>query len=426
MSARPRLLVIMGSGETSPTMVKTHRQVFSRLGPDPVPAVLLDTPFGFQENADDISARAVEYFRESVGRTVEVASFRRAQSDDPVERETSLARIGQARWVFAGPGSPTYALRQWAGDEIPQLLADKLRHGGCVTFASAAALTLGVATVPVYEVYKVGTDPEWEAGLGLVAEAGLKAAVIPHYDNAEGGNHDTRFCYLGERRLRILEEQLPDDAFVLGVDEHTGVVLDLDRGSAEVVGLGQATVRRHGQSSTVPSGSTVPIPALVDMAMGKGAPPVAGALPAGRPAAAAAPTATDGSPLLAGIREHEEAFDAALGRRDVDGAVRAILELDDTLVAWSRDTLQSDEADRGRAALRRMVVRLGQVAHAGARDPREVVGPYVSALLALRSEARAARRFEDADLVRDRLLALGLEIRDTPDGVEWQLPGAAE
>jgi cyanophycinase-like exopeptidase len=425
MSALPRLLVIMGSGETSPTMVKTHRQLFARLGPDPVPAVLLDTPFGFQENADDISARALEYFRESVGRTIEVASFRRANSTDPVEREASLARIGQARWVFAGPGSPTYALRQWAGNEIPQLLGDKLRHGGCVTFASAAALTLGIATVPVYEVYKVGADPEWEPGLGLVAEAGLKAAVIPHYDNAEGGNHDTRFCYLGERRLRVLEEQLPDDAFVLGVDEHTGMVLDLDRGTADVVGLGQVTVRRHGQSSTLPTGSTVPVSTLIDLAMGKGGAASASASASPVTCAAGAADAVDASPLLAGIREHEEAFDAALGRRDVDGAVRAILELDDTLVAWSRDTLQSDEADRGRAALRRMVVRLGQVAHGGARDPREVVGPYVSALLQLRAEARAARRFEDADRVRDRLLALGLEIRDTPEGVEWQLPGAS-
>jgi heme A synthase len=47
--------------------------------------------------------------------------------------------------VFAGPGSPTYALRQWAGTPVPDLLADKLRTGGAVTFSSAAALTLGVA-----------------------------------------------------------------------------------------------------------------------------------------------------------------------------------------------------------------------------------------------------------------------------------------
>src|ERR1700736_3616133 len=111
MSA-PRLVVIMGSGETSPTMVKTHREVFARLG-EAALAVLLDTPFGFQENADDISARALDYFRRSVGRTVEVASFRRAQGLDPVLRETALARISQAQWVFAGPGSPTYTMGQW-------------------------------------------------------------------------------------------------------------------------------------------------------------------------------------------------------------------------------------------------------------------------------------------------------------------------
>ena len=348
-----------------------------------------------------------------------MASLRRSKAADPVEREANLARIGQARWVFAGPGSPTYALRQWTGSEIPQLLADKLRLGGCVTFASAAALTLGVATVPVYEVYKVGADPVWEEGLDLVAEAGIKAAVIPHYDNAEGGNHDTRFCYLGERRLRLLEAQLDDDAFVLGVDEHTGVVLDLDAATAAVVGLGQLTVRRHGRSSTVPTGSTVPIPALVDLAMGSGS---------ALPATAAAPSAMDvsgrdSSPLMASIRQHESAFDAALAARDVDGAVRAILDLDDSLVAWSRDTLQSDDQDRGRAALRRMVVRLGQVAQVGAKDPREMVGPFVAALLDLRADARADRRFDDADRVRDRLIALGLEIRDTPDGSEWDLTG---
>jgi hypothetical protein len=463
MSSLPRLLAIMGSGETSPTMVKAHRQLFSRLGPDPVPAVLLDTPFGFQENADDISGRAVEYFRESVGRTVDVASFRRSEDVDPVEREAALARIGQARWVFAGPGSPTYALRQWRGTEVPGLLADKLGHGGCVTFASAAALTLGIATVPVYEVYKVGADPVWEEGLGLIAEAGLTAAVIPHYDNAEGGNHDTRFCYLGERRLRILEEQLSDDAFVIGVDEHTGVILDLDARTAEVVGLGQLTVRRHGKWSTVPTGSTVPILALVELAEGLGSGGAAGGGTAGGGAAgggaagggaagggaagggaagggavggggggaaggggraaasAVAATRREATPLLAEIREHEEAFDAALAGRDVDGAVRAILELDATLVEWGRDTLQSDEQDRGRAALRRMVVRLGQVAEVGARDPREVVGPFVSTLLKVRSEARASGRFEDADRVRDQLVALGLEIHDTGQGTEWEL-----
>src|SRR5579883_3624141 len=119
----PRLLTIMGSGETAPTMAKVHRSLLERLGPGPVPAVLLDTPFGFQENASDIAERAVQYFAQSVGAAVEVASFRSRQAlADVVERERFAAQLRAARYVFAGPGSPTYALRQWSGTVVPELL----------------------------------------------------------------------------------------------------------------------------------------------------------------------------------------------------------------------------------------------------------------------------------------------------------------
>ncbi len=60
---RPRLLTIMGSGETAPPMAKVHRLLVERLGPPPVDVVLLDTPYGFQENTDQISQRAVGLLR---------------------------------------------------------------------------------------------------------------------------------------------------------------------------------------------------------------------------------------------------------------------------------------------------------------------------------------------------------------------------
>src|SRR5579884_174234 len=173
-----------------------------------------------------------------------------------------MEALRRAGYVFAGPGSPSYALEQWSASEVPAILGDKLELGGCVSFASAAALTLGLLTVPVYEVYKVGEDPHWLEGLDLLSAAGLRAAVIPHYNNAEGGNHDTRFCYLGERRLRQIEPELPQGAFVLGVDEHTGCVFDLDAGTATVVGLGVVTVRSRGRSEELASGTTVEIGAL--------------------------------------------------------------------------------------------------------------------------------------------------------------------
>lgn len=176
---------------------------------------------------------------------------------DPVETERGLRRLADADYIFAGPGSPTYALRQWSGTTVATLLADKLRTGGIVVFASAAALTLGKATVPVYEIYKVGEDVRRLDGLDLLSVIGINAAVIPHYDNAEGANHDTRFCYLGEARLVMFESMLDDDTFVLGVDEHTGLVIDLDAQIATVVGNGTVTVRLRGQSHVFETGATL-------------------------------------------------------------------------------------------------------------------------------------------------------------------------
>jgi cyanophycinase-like exopeptidase len=434
MTGLPRLLVLMGSGETAPTMMKPHRAIFERLGPDPVPAVIVDTPYGFQENADDISAKAVEYFARSVGRPVAVASLRRADDPDVAGYTRGMAEVAAARWVFAGPGSPTYTLRQWRGGEMPSLLADKLRHGGAVVFASAAALTLGRYSVPVYEIYKSGDDPVWADGLDLTAAAlGPDVAVIPHYDNAEGGHHDTRFCYLGERRLRILESQLPADGWVLGVDEHTGVIVDLDANTATVIGNGTVTVRHRGHSVVLPAATTVTIDELREMARGKSGPlngtsagpetvaagtDVAAASSNGAPAR---PGGGDPTALHADIRRIEAAFDAAVAVSDVDGAVAAVLELDDTVQAWAADTTQSDAGDRARAALRRMIVRLGELARVGARDPRDLVGPFVDALIAQRAAARGDRRFADADGVRDALTAAGVEVRDTPAGTEWAL-----
>jgi hypothetical protein len=438
----PRLLALMGSGETSPTMVKTHRDLLGRVGAS-APAVLLDTPFGFQANAADLTARAQGYFKESVGASLGVATFRSSDEIGSVEYEHTLSLLRSAGYVFAGPGSPTYALAQWRDSAIPGVLRSKLVDGGCVVFASAAALTMGVVTVPVYEIYKVGAPPVWVEGLDLLAEAGLRAAVIPHYNNAEGGNHDTRFCYLGEPRLSLLEATLPDDAFVLGIDEHTGLVLDLDAGTATVVGNACATIRASGRSEELESGTTVPTADLASMAEdlradpttstgrvartegpGRGGSREAGGTPAGRiregqdPPGAGTPPAT---PLREAIDAHASAFDAAMTDRDVDAAAQAVLDLEAELHAWSADPTQSDDVDHGRSTLRSMVARLASVAATGARDPRDVVGPFVDAMLDLRTQARSERRFTDADAVRDALVGLGVEVRDGPAGTDWDL-----
>ena len=415
----PRILTIMGSGETAPTMVTTHRMLASKL-PKPARATLLDTPYGFQENAPELATKAVEYFKTSINIALDVAGLTQIIDADALAVERGLQVVSDAQYVFAGPGSPTYALRQWAGTPLAGLLTKKLRDGGIVTFASAAALTLGRFTLPVYEIYKVGEEPRWLEGLNILGEIGINVALIPHYNNAEGGHHDTRFCYMGERRLSMLERELPDDVYVLGVDEHTGVVIDIDAQTATVVGKGVLTIRVKGVSTEIASGEVLPIDRLRN--------PLAG-IKTGVPAVAASnaeasDTATkDVDVLDSNLRQATErlndAFTQAITAGDADAAARAALDLDDAIAGWSIDTLQSDDASHARSVLRSMITRLAGAATGGLRDPREVAGPFVQVLLDLRVQVRADKRFDLSDMIRDRLAEINVEVRDTPQGAEW-------
>jgi len=411
---RPRILTIMGSGETAPTMVPTHRMLVARLGSS-TKATLLDTPYGFQENAPELAAKAVDYFKTSVNVDLVVAGLTEIADGDALVVERGLNAVKAADYVFAGPGSPPYALRQWAGTSLPELLATKLRHGGAVTFASAAALTLGKKTLPIYEIYKAGEQPRWLDGLDVLSVVGIDAAVVPHYNNAEGGHHDTRFCYMGERRLSRLELELPGTTYVLGIDEHTGVVMDLDADTATVVGKGVLTLRVRGASTEIPSGETVPLDRLRDPSS---------TTAVSRPSVAAPAPLVDvvvDSNLRQATERLSGDFDAALVAGDADAAARAVLELEDAITSWSADTLQGTDGEFARATLRSMITRLAGAASSGLTDPRDVVGPYMEVLLTLRAQVRSDKRFDLSDMIRDRLTEIGVEVRDTPNGVEWVL-----
>jgi hypothetical protein len=229
-----------------------------------------------------------------------------------------------------------------------------------------------------------------------------------------------------------MEGLLPDDVGVLGVDEHTALLIDLAARTARVAGSGTLTVRRRRGSRSFPAGSRLSLDALDAVLRGEADADGAGPGPVGSGTAAA-----DGLPsrrasssrppsLRTDVDTARAAFEAALAEGDVDGCVAAVLGLEEAIVAWSTDTDQNDDVDHARRILRALVVRLGDLAVVGVRDPRDVVRPYVEALLELRGHARAARDYALSDLVRDRLVAAGVEIRDTPDGAEWILAGAPD
>ncbi len=420
-------LVVMGSGETAPTMVRVHRRIFADTGAGP--AVMLDTPFAFQLNADELLARILAYFAQSIGRPVEVVRWRRHDAPT-LDQEKALALLSRARWAFAGPGSPTYALRQWHGTQVPAALADVVRRGGTLVLGSAAAVTVGTHAIPVYEIYKVGEDPRWVKGLDVLGGlTGVAAVVVPHYDNSEGGTHDTRFCYLGEQRLAALEAELPEEVGILGVDEHTALLMDLDAATATVAGNGAVTVRRRGASREFEHGATLSLDDLIGMLRDQAAlqrrrgdhsEPATAAAPPSAPAACEQKPGA-GTTLRAVADRAAARFDQALAGRQADGCVGAILDLETAIASWRSDTLRSDDENHARRVLRTLVVRLGQLAEAGVEDPRARVAPYVELLLHLRAAARAAKDYPTSDLVRDRLAQAGVEVRDAPDGMEWAI-----
>jgi hypothetical protein len=444
----------MGSGETSPTMVTVHKALVARLGGGSHSGILLDTPYAFQENAADISARSCAYFARSVGLNVtavtdaDLPTAQNPAAQNPAA-QAGLAAIRSAQWVFAGPGSPSYALARWRDGPVAGALRDRIAAGAGITvIASAAAAAMGLLAVPVYEIYKAGAAPHWLNGLDLLTVIGLKVVVIPHYDNAEGGTHDTRFCYLGERRLSMLERELAADVAVLGVDEHTALVIDLAARTAEVVGRGGVTVRKAGLSLVLPAGSQITLADLgalarhgpraavrgrsdgadltwqdpdgADQGSGRAGAGQHGPTPADGDRATAPDQAPQELPDL--TKSAERRFGAATRERDADAMVAAILDLDDAIEAWATDTDENDNADRARAVLRGLVVRLGQAAKQGLSDPRELLRPAVGPLVGLRDVLRREGNYPAADSIRQALTAAGVQIQDSPGGTTWTVP----
>ena len=445
--ATVRVLAIIGSGETSPTMVTVHRELLSRLEPAGPQAIALATPYAFQENAPDVSTRTQRYFADSVGLQVRVAAGTSPNADpgmapplippDEEDEARQAAAIRAADWVFAGPGSPSYALAHWQAGPVAGGLRDRVLAGdGLTVLASAAAATAGRFTLPVYEIYKAGGAPRWLDGLDLLGPLGLTVALIPHYDNAEGGRYDTRHCYLGERRLAVMERDLPADAAVLGVDEHTAVLIDLRTSDVEIRGRGGVTVRRSGRSVVLPAGTRLSVPELRDLVQGirRAAEDGHGRGRAGdgdehAPGSGGGAAAGDGEtlnpplPLPEFMAAAERRFEAAADTRDADAMVGVILELETAIGQWEADMDEDQGTEQARALLRGLVGRLGRAAQDGLTDPRDRLRPAVEPLLELRATLRGAGNFAAADAIREALTAAGFDVSDTPEGTRWQPTG---
>lgn len=387
MSTNFGSITLMGSGELTDSMVKAHRHLLARLGYEPKP-VFLDTPAGFELNVDEISARAVEYFKQRLDTDLQVASFKSRHATSEVQVEDALNKLRHANYIFAGPGSPSYAVSQWYGTPIWEMVVKRWQSGAQLVFASAAAIGIGHAALPVYEIFKAGHDVYWMNGFDLFADWGLSLAILPHWNNAEGRTFDTGYCFMGEPRLKLLEQQLEPGIAILGIDEHTAITFDPETKSCTVSGAGQVTFRYAGREKYFSSGSTFAFDELRVTAteeMQKGG--------------------------TAALEQIVPPLEFQMTTQYLEQLTRAMQasgsepQAQRELIDHAHDTMH-ELAEGWRASDNLM--------------PDQTTGALMNVLILTRARLRAAKQFALADQLRNDLAQVGVLLQDTPTGTTWK------
>jgi cyanophycinase-like exopeptidase len=261
------LMALFGSGETSAHGRRVYEWMMKRLEP-PIRAAVLETPAGFQPNSAQVAQKVADFIGERLRnyqpQMAVVPARQRGTAYSP-DDPAVVAPVFSANFIFLGPGSPSYVVRQLQGSLAWQAVVARHRLGAGLVLASAATVAIGAYTLPVYEIFKAGLNLHWQPGLDLFGAYGLELVFVPHWDNAEGGAElDTSRCFMGQERFARLLAMLPESATVVGIDEHTALLLDLEDGRLQVMGRGCITLVCRGSEQRCEGGGAFPLAELGD------------------------------------------------------------------------------------------------------------------------------------------------------------------
>jgi len=255
-------IALIGSGETSLAGGRIF-EIIARQFPPPLRIAIMETPAGFESNSTKVARRVGDFLNNHLHnfnpQIVVIPALKRGEhfgTDDP----EILHPLIHADLIFMGPGSPTYAVRHLKGSLAWDLVRARHRMGAALVLASAAAIAIGDWILPVYEIYKVGEDVSIMPGLNLFADFNLPLSVIPHWNNKDGGDEvDTSRCYIGIERFNHWRGLLPSGHTTIGLDEHTGIIIDFCNGSCFVRGTSSVTLQRGTISEIFPAGVEFPL-----------------------------------------------------------------------------------------------------------------------------------------------------------------------
>jgi len=249
---QPGLVVLLSSGETSANGRRVLEWLFRNLGVPPRIA-LLETSAGFQPNSFAVADKVAQFVRghlPAYSPQVTVVPARGRNTPFSPDDVSIVAPLHKSNVIYLGAGSPTYTVRQLRDSLAWQTILARHRLGAAVVLASAAAIASSEWALPVYEIFKVGDELHWIPGLNLLGAYGLRLAIVSHWDNNDGGIElDTSRGFLGRHRFALLHAMLPPEMTVVGLDEHTALIVDLVGQQCHVKGRGGVCIC-HGRMQT--------------------------------------------------------------------------------------------------------------------------------------------------------------------------------
>ena len=121
--------------------------------------------------------------------------------------------------------------------------------------------------------------------------------------------------------------------------------------------------------------------------------------------------------LLEQIKEYRNKFEAAMDDDlNTADAIAAVFEL----VKFANTECGEENSKEYLQTVREEIVSLCDILGLKAERREEVLDEDIEALIEKRQEARKARNFKLADEIRDQLLAQGIILEDTREGVKWK------
>ncbi|MBW1888490.1 MAG: hypothetical protein JRI52_09105, partial [Deltaproteobacteria bacterium] len=256
----------------------------------------------------------------------------------------------------------------------------------------------------------------WIEGINILGYFGLNLVVIPHWNNAEGGTHDTRFCYMGEPRFRKLESLLPEEIPIVGLDEHTACIMDLEKWEASVFGIGRMTIRFKETERIYEKGERFSLEEFHSLKLGREEKKETLEY-----STSEFTISNQRESFWKKVNSLEEAFKDSLEKNDSARVTNTILELDKVVWEAQEDLENAEFVSQAREIMRELMVLLGLQLESMPTDKEGFLASLMDVFLEVREAFRKNSQWELADRIRERLKEIGIIMEDTRDGPRWRL-----